>query len=218
MDARPGGIMAKGVYTNSELDAVEESSVEAAIEAKAIGQKIRRLRLKRSMGLVELGQRTSLSASFLSQIETARVVPTLRNLARIALVFGKDFSYFFGDESEHPFHLSRAASRIRLPVEKKETVFLLSDSLSALIPDRSVIPCIADFLPTVEGATFDPYIFEGLEFVYVIEGSVTLSTKTEKQVLHAGDNAWIDGSATRQYQRYGDKPARAMIITFPTRS
>lgn len=210
--------MAKQVYTNSVLDTVDESSVEEAIQAKAIGQKIRRLRLKRSMGLVELGERTALSASFLSQIETARVVPTLRNLARIAMVFGKDFSYFFSEESEYPFHLSRAGNRIRLPVQKKDTVFLVSDSLSALIPDRSVIPCIADFLPSVEGATFDPYLFEGLEFVYVIEGSLTLFTKTERQVLHAGDNAWIDASVKRQYQRNGDRLARAMIITFPTRS
>ncbi len=34
------------------------------------------------MGLVELGRHTGLSASFLSQLETGRVVPTLRNLAR----------------------------------------------------------------------------------------------------------------------------------------
>ena len=39
------------------------------------------------MGLVELGRHTGLSASFLSQLETGRVVPTLRNLARVAMVF-----------------------------------------------------------------------------------------------------------------------------------
>src|ERR1700753_1540706 len=78
--------MAKTERKNSPVDTVDEATAEASIEAKKIGEKIRRLRLKRSMGLVELGQQVGLSASFLSQLETGRVVPTLRNLARIGLV------------------------------------------------------------------------------------------------------------------------------------
>jgi transcriptional regulator with XRE-family HTH domain len=209
--------MAKRVYTNSELDAVEESDVEALIEAKAIGERIRRLRLKRSMGLVELGRQTGLSASFLSQLETGRVVPTLRNLARIAMVFGKDFSYFFREETANVFHLSREKNRIRLPVGKKDNPFLISESLSALIPDRSIVPCVAEFLPGVEGA-FAPPTFEGLELVFVIDGSLTLSTSTEKQKLSASDSVWIEGSAKRQYECHGDTRARALIITFPKHS
>ena len=51
-------------------DSVEGETAEAVIRSKAIGERIRRLRLKRSIGLVELGRRTGLSASFLSQLET----------------------------------------------------------------------------------------------------------------------------------------------------
>jgi transcriptional regulator with XRE-family HTH domain len=207
--------MRKLVYINSELDSVEASDVEASIEAKAIGKRIRRLRLKRSMGLVELSQQTGLSPSFLSQLETGRVVPTLRNLARIALLFGRDLSYFFRDEDPTPFHVSRAKNRIRLPVGKKENPFLLTESLSALIPDRSVVPCVAEFLPGVEGASFDPPVFEGLELVFVIEGSLMLSTKTDTQRLTTSDSAWIEGNAKRKYVCDGNNRSRALIITFP---
>ena len=72
----------------------DPDAAERFITEKRIGERIRRLRLKKSMGLVELGRHTGLSASFLSQLETGRVVPTLRNLARIAMVFSKDLSYF----------------------------------------------------------------------------------------------------------------------------
>src|SRR5580698_7144080 len=112
------------------VDTVDEAIVEASIEAKNIGDKIRRLRLKRSMGLVELGQQVGLSASFLSQLETGRVVPTLRNLARIALVFKKDFSYFLSEETDAIFRVSRSKDRICLPVGEKEDPFLLSESMS----------------------------------------------------------------------------------------
>jgi len=201
-------------------DAVTDSSVEARIEAKAIGERIRRLRLKRSLGLVELGRRTGLSASFLSQLETGRVVPTLRNLSRIALVFQKDLSYFFEERSKSFFRTSRTADRIRLRVGEKDAPFMLAESLSNLIPNRTLVPCMAEFLPLPEGRekAFHPHSFSGQEFVYVLYGSLSLATRTELQLLEAGDVAWIDGSVERHYRRHGEGAARAMIVTCPVSS
>jgi transcriptional regulator with XRE-family HTH domain len=204
--------------TNLEIDTVDEATAEASIEAKNIGEKIRRLRLKRSMGLVELGQQVGLSASFLSQLETGRVVPTLRNLARIALVFKKDFTYFLSEETDAVFRVSRAKDRIRLPVGEKADPFLLSESMSVLIPDRNVVPCIAHFLPGVEGAAFQPPPTPGLELVYVIQGPLVLWTENRTEVLHTEDSVWIDRSTQRLYRCHEDKPARALIITFALQS
>jgi transcriptional regulator with XRE-family HTH domain len=206
--------MAKTDRTNSPVDTVDEATAEASIEAKKIGEKIRRLRLKRSMGLVELGQQVGLSASFLSQLETGRVVPTLRNLARIALVFKKDFSYFLSEETAAVFRVSRSKDRIRLPVGEKDDPFLLSESMSVLIPDRNVVPCLAHFLPGVEGGAFHPPPAPGLELTYVIQGPLVLGTENRTEVLETEDSVWIDGNTKRQYRCHDDKPARALIITF----
>ena len=206
--------MAKRVKSSLSLDTVNEALVDALIEAKGIGEKIRRLRLKRSMGLVELGREVGLSASFLSQLENGRVIPTLKNLARIALVFKKELSYFFRDETEKVFRVSRAKDRIRLVVGE----FLISDSMSVLVPDRHIVPCIADFVPGIEDAAFHPNIFPGLELVYVISGPLTLATEDRMELLHAEDSAWIDGSSRRMYQCHEDKPARALIVTFALQS
>ena len=54
---------------------VDGEAAESIISEKRIGERIKHLRLKKSMGLVELGRHTGLSASFLSQLETGRVVP-----------------------------------------------------------------------------------------------------------------------------------------------
>src|SRR5579884_1973666 len=94
---------------------VDTETTEKFIAEKHIGERIKRLRLKKSMGLVELGKHTGLSASFLSQLETGRVVPTLRNLARIAMVFGKDLSYFFETEPHTVFRIHKKGERVRLP-------------------------------------------------------------------------------------------------------
>ena len=206
--------MAKRVKSSLSLDTVNEAIVDALIEAKGIGQKIRRLRLKRSMGLAELGKEVGLSASFLSQLENGRVIPTLRNLSRIALVFKKELAYFFREENDKVFRVSRGKDRIRLVVGE----FLLSDSMSVLVPDRHIVPCIADFLPGIEGAAFHPQIFPGLELVYVIDGSLMLSTGDKTELLQGEDSAWIDGSTSRQYRCHEDKPAKALIVTFALQS
>ncbi len=94
---------------------VDTETTSRVIAEKRIGERIKRLRLKKSMGLVELGKRTGLSASFLSQLETGRVVPTLRNLARIAMVFSKDLSYFFESDPAAVFRIHRRKERVRMP-------------------------------------------------------------------------------------------------------
>ena len=206
--------MARRLKSSLSLDTVNEAIVDALIEAKSIGQKTRRLRLKRSMGLAELGREVGLSASFLSQLENGRVVPTLKHLAGIALVFKKELSYFFRDENEKIFRVSRGKDRIRLVVGG----FLISDSMSVLVPDRHIVPCIADFVPGFEGAAFHPQIFAGLELVYVISGPLTLSTEAKTELLHAEDSAWIDGSTSRLYRCHEDKASRALIVTFALQS
>jgi transcriptional regulator with XRE-family HTH domain len=197
------------------LSVADTSSVDASIEAKAIGQRIRKLRLKRSMGLVEFGKRTGLSASFLSQLETGRVVPTLKNLARICMVFEKDISYFFREDSSNCFRISDGKSRVRLIRGNKHSPTLIAESLSALIPDRSIVPCLAEFLPGPDVEPFHAQKSPGVEFVYVIEGVVDISVEAGKHQLEIGDIAWIDANTSRQYQCGGDVPAKTMIVTFP---
>lgn len=198
-----------------EIDAVEAGKVEQYIDDKFIGERIRRLRLKRSMGLVELGTRTGLSASFLSQLETGRVIPTIRNLAKLALVFQKDLSYFFRQEKSVTFRSLRKNDRVRLTRNSKDGSRFVSESLSALIPDRRMVPCLAEFLPGDQPCDFTPKIFPGMEFIYVLEGSLCLASSSGHEQLDGGDVAWIDGRTKRQYICSGDRHAKAMIVTFP---
>ena len=59
-------------------------TVTDGLKPYAIGEKIRALRLKKSMGLVELGKHTGLSAALLSKLERGKLFPTLPTLLRVA--------------------------------------------------------------------------------------------------------------------------------------
>lgn len=202
-------------FPEEGFEPIRDEKVQEYLDQKVIGERIRALRLKRSMGLIELGTRTGLSASFLSQLETGRVVPTLRNLARIALVFDKDLSWFFRDDKTVNFRILRRSDRVRLILDRKDAFRFISESLGILVPDRNIVPCLAEFYPRAAACEFTPKIFTGQEFIYLIEGALWITTPRERQQLEAGDVAWIDGSTKRQYECSGENTAQAMIITFP---
>ncbi len=82
----------------------------------AIGDKLRTLRLKKKIGLVELGKHTGLSPALLSKIERGLMFPTLPTLLRIALVFGVGLEFFFAGARDKPLvAIVRKGDRVRLP-------------------------------------------------------------------------------------------------------
>ena len=78
------------------------ATLKTGLNGYGIGAKVRALRLRKKMGLVELGQHTGLSPALLSKIERGRLFPTLPTLLRIALVFSVGLEFFFSGAREKP--------------------------------------------------------------------------------------------------------------------
>ena len=192
---------------------VDPEAAEDLLAEAHLGQRIKRLRLKRSMGLVELGKQTGLSASFLSQLETGRVVPTLRNLARVALVFGKDLSYFFDSGEGGVFRVQRGKDRVRLPMGSPEPNYI-SESFGILVPEGGLRPCMAEFLPGDERGPFRPERYPGVEMVYVLSGTLAVTRNGERHELGPKDVMYISGETERTYRAATDKSSKALIISF----
>ena len=192
---------------------IDPTAAEALLSAAQLGQRIKRLRLKRSMGLVELGRLTGLSASFLSQLETGRVVPTLRNLARIALVFNKDLSWFFESSGHSVFRIQRRRERLRLPNGSSDPDYI-AESFGILVPEGGLRPCLAEFLAGANRSAFHPELYPGVEMVYVLNGSIDLRRKGDSHILSPGDVCYISAETRRTYRCSGDQPARALVISF----
>jgi transcriptional regulator with XRE-family HTH domain len=197
----------------TQMSQVDTETASRVITEKHIGDRIRRLRLKKSMGLVELGKQTGLSASFLSQLETGRVVPTLRNLARIALVFSKDLSYFFESDPHPVFQIHRRKDRLRLPQSGVETPAYFFQSLGYMVPDREMDPYFAEFVPLAKAIEPKAHMHSGFEFLYLLEGDLELRHGEQGCILGAGDAVYFDSSTPHAYQCAGKKPASAVIVT-----
>jgi transcriptional regulator with XRE-family HTH domain len=201
------------------VKAIDPEIVESLIEQRQLGERIKKLRLRKSMGLVDLGEKTGLSASFLSQLETGRVVPTLRNLARIAMVFGKDLSYFFQPQREAIFRVSKDRDRVRLPQGDPSNPSYIAESFGILIPDSSMKPCIAEFLPASQTRGFHPNVFAGYEIVVALAGELAITYGERREILETGDSAYLDAATARIYAAATTgATAKAMIISLPRRA
>src|SRR4026209_1956749 len=124
-------------------------TLQDGLDDYRIGTKIRGLRLKKKIGLVDLGKHTGLSAALLSKIERGRLFPTLPTLLRIALVFGVGLEYFFAGSREKPLAaITRKDQRLRLRNRPDEAPpSYLFESLDFPVTDRRMEAFYAEFPP-----------------------------------------------------------------------
>ena len=191
-------------------------TLEKGLRAYGIGSKLRRLRLSKNMGLVELGRHTGLSAALLSKIERDRLFPTLPTLLRIALVFGVGLEFFVSDErARNVVAIVRRRERQRLPERPgAKDVSFFFESLDFTAVERRLNAYYAEFEPLpVEKAR--PHQHPGVEFLYVLKGKLALRVADEDQILDEGDSVYFNSTRPHSYRRIGSKTCSALVVSVP---
>ncbi len=141
------------------------------------------------------------------------MVPTLRNLARIAMVFSKDLSYFFDPEPQTLFRVHRQKDRVRLPQSGVEEPSYFFESLGYHVPDRQLDPYFAEFLPQKAGRDPKPHQHRGCEFLYVLTGKLEVRHGEATHTLEPGDAAYFDANTIHSYQCASEMAANVVIVT-----
>lgn len=190
---------------------VLSDTLTTELERYGIGQRIRRLRLKKKLGLVQLGQHTGLSPAMLSKIERGQMFPTLPTLVRIALVFGVDLDHFFGKAAPR-VAVTRQSERVSLPIPAGAAPgSYVFESLNYALPDRRMEAFLAVF-PT-DGPPSEEHQHGTEEFLFVLEGTLALVVDGETFTLEKGDSASFDSSVPHSYRRDGPAECRALVVT-----
>jgi transcriptional regulator with XRE-family HTH domain len=185
------------------------------LKAYAVGPKIRAIRLKKKIGLVELGRHTGLSPAMLSKIERGKVFPTLPTLLRIALVFSVGLDYFFSGSRDQPVvGVVRHADRLRFPEKPgaRDSAYTF-ESLDYPAVERRLNAYFVEFLPVPEGGKLRLHQHTGGEFLYVLSGTLTVQVGEELHTLEARDSMYFDSSALHGYRRAKRKTCTAIVVT-----
>jgi transcriptional regulator with XRE-family HTH domain len=201
-----------GVAENSE------ATIRRVLSSYELGNKIRQLRLRKKIALVDLGKHTGLSASMLSQLENGKLVPTLSTLARIAMVFDVSLDHFFADRRRRrPFLVVRADDRMKVPdrpSSPKPDYFFECLAFSA--QEKSLQAYMAEFPKRSENEVTEHY-HEGAEFIHVLEGTLIIRYQNEDHSLAPGDSVYFDSAEPHAYRGGSMSPARALVVTTPPR-
>ena len=190
------------------------ATLQKGLSEYAIGAKIRALRLKKKMGLVELGRHTGLSPALLSKIERGRLFPTLPTLLRIALVFSVDLDFFFSGAREQPLiAVVRKEQRVTLPDRPgaREVAYHFA-SLDYPATERRFNSYYAEFLPVAPDA-LRPHAHPGVEFIYALAGRLSVHIGGEAHAIDAGDSIYFDSTVPHGYRRSGGRICSAIVVT-----
>jgi mannose-6-phosphate isomerase-like protein (cupin superfamily) len=154
-----------------------------------------------------------LSPALLSKIERGRLFPTLPTLLRIALVFSVDLEFFFAGARDKPvIAVVRKGERVRLPERVEGDSAFYFESLDYAVTERRFNSYYAEFSP-VSRATLRLHDHLGVEFIYVLQGTLSVHIGGEEHPLDAGDSMYFDSSVPHGYTRGGGRTCAALVVT-----
>ncbi|MFN7993336.1 MAG: XRE family transcriptional regulator [Bryobacteraceae bacterium] len=202
----------------SEKQETSEQTITRVVGSYDLGRKLRELRLRRKIALMDLARHTGLSASMLSQLETGKLIPTLPTLARIAMVFDVGLEHFFGSRrGKRRFAVVRREERMRFPERSdvpQPSYFF--ECLSFATQGKVFEAYMAEF-PVRDHRQAVPHQHDGAEFIHVLEGTLVIHFEDEDHELNAGDSVYFDPAEPHSYRGSGRHPARALVVTSPPR-
>ena len=174
-----------------------------------LGHKLRRLRKKSGLGVVEAAKRAKISAGFLSAIELSRANPSVATLQRLTATYGTTVLDFY-DVPKRSNHLVRPRDRQAIQTQSGVRIELLS------IGARQLESQIFRVQP---GAGSDgAYSHQGEEFIYMMSGMLEIwLDELECHTLHEGDSFWFESTVGhRWYNPSREETVLIWINTPPT--
>ncbi len=191
-------------------------TLQEGLSKYSVGEKLRALRLKRKLGLVDLGKHTGLSPALLSKIENGKLFPTLPTLLKIAMVFSVGLEHFFSAPEAGPvLAVVRKGERQRFPDRPdSDPVAYHFESLDFPAKDRRLNAYYAEFHPVAKEKV-RPHRHGGVELLYLLKGSLEVRVGEAEHVLEEGDAIYFDSSVAHGYRRVGRSPCAAIVVATP---
>ncbi|MBZ5559885.1 MAG: MerR family transcriptional regulator [Acidobacteriia bacterium] len=172
-----------------------------------LGPKLRRLRKRTGLGVVEAAKKAKISAGFLSAIELSRANPSVATLQRLAASYGTTVLDFF-DLPKQSSHLVRPRDRRAIQTASGVRIELLS------IGARQLESQLFRVQP---GAGSDgSYSHQGEEFIYMISGALELwLDELHCHTLNQGDSFWFESTVGHRWYNPSSEEAVLLWVNTP---
>jgi transcriptional regulator with XRE-family HTH domain len=180
-----------------------------------IGNEVRRLRKSHDLTVAELGAAAGISAGMLSKIENGTISPSLATISALAKALNVSIGSLFAESEERrDCSFVKAGQGVR--IERRGTKAghlydLLGHSLSGKI-------AVEPFLITLkqDAQPYTNFRHAGVEFIFMLSGSVRYRHADRSYVLEAGDALFFDAAAKHGPEELIKAPMQYLsVIIYP---
>ena len=174
-----------------------------------IGQRIKERRIEQNLSLRDLGGKTGLTASFLSQIENDLTEPSITSLQKIATALKVPMFTFLNDNVQSE-QVVRDGSRRKLSFPNPHLTYeLLTSNLN-----RQMAGFIIQ-LKAGESHNAQQLYRATEEMMYVIQGELEIQVGENKHHLKSGDSIYYEGAQLTGFSAVGNEDLKILCVITP---
>ena len=174
---------------------ISESTSEGVEE---IGKRIRILREEKGLSLDEVSNLTGFDVELLSNIEANKVQPQLGTVIKLSKALDSAFSRLVSGTGERIYSITRKKEQkvvSRSTSQKGKKQVYIYKSLAPEVKGRHMEALIVQL---EENPEKEVSVHEGEEFIYVLDGIVTLDIGDDNFELEPGDSAYYLSTTPHQ--------------------
>lgn len=187
-----------------------------------LGRRIKRARKLQDLTLQDVATATGLSKSFISQVETGIVHPSIGSLKRISTALEIPIWLLLADDDHAPpsAHDGYPATQdVRVVRKDQRKVLRLPGTdtdIFLLTPDlqRRLEVSLSE-IPPGHGYGDEMYTHRGEEFGLILEGRYEVTVGGETIVLDEGDSIYFPSTIPHSTRVLGSRPARTLWVNTP---
>jgi len=176
---------------------------------RMIGERLKRIRLKKGLSLEAVSELTGVSKPMLTQIERALSNPTVSTLWKIAEGLNVPFTAFI--------------------VEKEEPVKLVRKDAITPFKEANDLYEVYSVFPAANGRPFEIYTVSllpgcdylanshphhAVEFIWVLDGAVTIEVNQRRYALSKNEGLRFTADQPHRYVNEGKKQAEIMMVIY----
>lgn len=180
--------------TDTNDDYVEDLTGEITMEkdsSELVGDRIKKLREDKKLSLEELSNLTGFEVDLLSGIENKEFQPQLGTILKLSKALDSAFGKLISGSGNSVYSITRVNQEknvARSTTNKEKKQIYSYKSLAPEVMGRNMESLMVTLEEKVEGA--EPLSHNGEEFIYVVNGVVTITIGDETFDLNPGDSIY----------------------------
>lgn len=177
-----------------------------------IGERIRNLRRDKNLSLNELAKKTGFAKSYLSQIENLKREPSISALSQVAHVLGVDVLFLISGEMQNSavqnFTIVKKGERKTVNRPSSSLAYIY-ESITYKKPDRLMEGYIVTTGPEFPP---EPFMHEGQELVYVLQGTQEFVYEGKTYIIEEGDCLYFNSNRPHLSRTLGEKTGKVLVV------